>query len=77
MAKYRLGIRDEEANGIIFWYDQESYEDALYGWHLLNEYGRDGIQVGVQEQTPEGHWVTIYGASLPNITVGFVANDTR
>jgi hypothetical protein len=67
MAKYRLGVRDEEIWSGIFWYDYEDYEAARHAWRLLRDYGRDGIRAGIQElDRDSGEWVTVLGASFLN-----------
>ena len=68
MAKYRIGVRDEETWSGVLWYDQESYEAAYNAWRLLRDYGRDGIRAGIQElDRDSGEWVTVHGASFPNV----------
>jgi hypothetical protein len=63
--KYRIGVRDEAANGIVFWYDQETYDAASHVWHLLREYGRDGVTATVQQVSRDsGEWETVLGDSL-------------
>jgi hypothetical protein len=61
MAPYRLGVRDKQAADVIFWYDQESYDDACTGWRLIRDYGRDGVTAAIQRREVDGHWSTILG----------------
>ena len=68
MAKYRLGVRDEEASSVILWHDQESYEAAYHAWRLLRDYGRDGVRAAIQERTEDG-WFTVHGASFADVKV--------
>jgi hypothetical protein len=58
-SNYRIGVQDDHASGVTLWYDQESAETTYTVWRLLQDYGRDGIDVTVQIRGTDGAWRTV------------------
>jgi hypothetical protein len=70
MTKFRLGVRDAEASGAIYWYDLETYEEARYGRRLIDDYGRDGVTASIQQRNAGGEWETVFGDSFVTLPEG-------
>jgi hypothetical protein len=56
--RWRIGVHDDDGDGVTRWHDLEGVEDAYLAWRLLRDYGRDGVSVTVQRHDG-GEWQTI------------------